>query len=318
MLDLEGEQGNEDSVAIAEYWLGRRPEAFTVYRQSGSGKPVGFMTWLQLTTPCEDEMAVDPVVAEAWAHVRKTNPLRDGEHLGIARFMVSRDANPSPTGDLISARILAHVLHADRMAWACVVLADPEKWRKFPYFAEMDPPFAVQVGDRTYGLFHHDWRAVPVEAWLERLDSLSSARGGPERGTPLRQLEKHRLEVLSRGEFDAAVRSALRSWSRPGPLAANPLVRTRLVRDVTGGSPVESLRKVLSEAVATLNDDGREAKLHRALAVTFLRGAPTQEAAAERLGLPFSTYRRHLTRGIERVCDLLWHRELYGSPGAPD
>ena len=29
------------------------------------------------------------------------------------------------------------------------------------------------------------------------------------------------------------------------------------------------------------------------------------------LGLPFSTYRRHLTRGVERVVDWLWQRELY-------
>ena len=42
---------------------------------------------------------------------------------------------------------------------------------------------------------------------------------------------------------------------------------------------------------------------------------PTQEAAAERLGLPFTTYRRHLGAGIERVCEELWHRELYGAGG---
>ncbi|GAA3220480.1 hypothetical protein [Nonomuraea helvata] len=40
---------------------------------------------------------------------------------------------------------------------------------------------------------------------------------------------------------------------------------------------------------------------------------PTQEAAAERLGLPYSTYRRHLVSGIERVCEDLWRRELYGA-----
>jgi hypothetical protein len=45
-----------------------------------------------------------------------------------------------------------------------------------------------------------------------------------------------------------------------------------------------------------------------------VRPAATQEAAAELLGLPFSTYRGHLTRGVERVCDRLWQRELYGQP----
>jgi hypothetical protein len=40
---------------------------------------------------------------------------------------------------------------------------------------------------------------------------------------------------------------------------------------------------------------------------------PTQEAAAERLGLPLSTYRRHLSRGTEEVCARLWSQELYGA-----
>jgi hypothetical protein len=50
--------------------------------------------------------------------------------------------------------------------------------------------------------------------------------------------------------------------------------------------------------------------------MTFMQNTPTQQVAAERLGLPFSTYRRHLTRGLERVCDLLWQRELLGAGGA--
>jgi len=28
--------------------------------------------------------------------------------------------------------------------------------------------------------------------------------------------------------------------------------------------------------------------------------------------LPFNTYRYHLNKGIARVTDWLWHRELYG------
>ena len=36
------------------------------------------------------------------------------------------------------------------------------------------------------------------------------------------------------------------------------------------------------------------------------------KAAAELLGLPFSTYRGHLTRGVERIVEWLWQRELYG------
>ena len=43
---------------------------------------------------------------------------------------------------------------------------------------------------------------------------------------------------------------------------------------------------------------------------TYLRAAPTQEAAAEVLGLPFSTYRRHLAKAVEQLTDLLWEIEI--------
>jgi len=46
-----------------------------------------------------------------------------------------------------------------------------------------------------------------------------------------------------------------------------------------------------------------------------VRPARTQELAAETLGLAFSTYRRHLKRGVERVAEWLWQREVYGPEG---
>jgi len=111
--------------------------------------------------------------------------------------------------------------------------------------------------------------------------------------------------ALSQAEFSAAVRAALRDLHRPDALAANPLQRTRMARggDLTG---------LIEQAVAALRADPRDAKLARALDRTYLRPAPTQERAAELLDLPFSTYRRHLARGTERVAGWLWQRELYG------
>ena len=76
--------------------------------------------------------------------------------------------------------------------------------------------------------------------------------------------------------------------------------------------PAPALRALLEDAVTAATADPRDARLARALDRTYLRPAPTQEAAAELLGLPFSTYRGHLSRGLERVTDLLWERELYG------
>jgi hypothetical protein len=83
-----------------------------------------------------------------------------------------------------------------------------------------------------------------------------------------------------RAEFKAAVRQALRDYIRrpPAALAADPLLRSRLATQAPGGAPATA---------ATLR-------------------------AAERLGLPFSTYRYHPAGGLRRVTERLWRAELYG------
>ncbi len=141
-----------------------------------------------------------------------------------------------------------------------------------------------------------DWRAVPPGDRLERVLSGTRVRQAPE------------LAVLSREEFTDAVRKALRHLAKPAELAANPLTRTRLLAD--RADPARALRELLEDGIRDVGRDPRAGKQHRALDVTYLRGAPTQEAAAERLGLSFSTYRRHLVAGIDRVSEDLWRREV--------
>ena len=124
------------------------------------------------------------------------------------------------------------------------------------------------------------------------------------------------LLVLSQPEFGQAVRQALRDLRRPDLLGRNPLLRTRLVRDRTGDeeptAPV--LEALVCGAVETLREHPRDDKLWRAVERTYVRPAATQERAAAVLGLPFSTYRRHLTQGVDRVVACLWDQEVYGTP----
>ena len=65
-------------------------------------------------------------------------------------------------------------------------------------------------------------------------------------------------------------------------------------------------------AAQALAANPRDERLYQALTRTFFEPAATQELAAERLGLPFSTYRYQLAGGIRRVIERLWHRELHG------
>ena len=109
----------------------------------------------------------------------------------------------------------------------------------------------------------------------------------------------------------------MRGLRRSGGLTGNPLLRSRVVIESRGDrSPEAALKRLLQRAVDGLSEHPRDRKLQRALDVTYFRPAPTQEAAAERLGLPFSTYRRHLTDGLDHVTEWLWGQELHG--GVPD
>lgn len=291
-----------EDAARAAFWARRRPEAFRVYRRTETGEPVACSAWLRLAELDEDELTADPVVARAWAHARATAPLRAGEHLAVGRhWALPAYRGDSPVMGMIRRRMIGDCLRSERLAWSSIEVRQPdrawaERLRRFGMRDIAEPP---RPGD---GLFAHDWRAVPARTWLERLNRPPAT--GPGAATA-------NLAVLSQAEFTEAVRKALRQLPRPDALAASPLARTRLVAG--RHNPATALGDLLRRAIDDLGEDPRAAKPHRALSVTFLRGAPTQELAAERLGLPFTTYRRHLTAGIERVCADLWHQELYGA-----
>jgi DNA-directed RNA polymerase specialized sigma24 family protein len=215
--------------------------------------------------------------------------------------------------DLVQWRAIGECLRADRLAWAFMVMRDPDSWRRYLRHHDLhDLAVRLHRGEGTYGLFAHDWRTTTAESWLERMGR--RGQSGPRAAAPP---ESSGLRVLARPEFDSAVREAMRSLSRPGALIGNPLTRTRLVADHPSPDPAQALRELLEEAVEQVGADPRAARQHQAVVSAYLSRVPTQEAAAERLGLPISTFRRHLAGGLERVAERLWHREVYEAAEVP-
>lgn len=286
LLRLAAETGSAEAVA---HWLDRQPRGFRLYRDAVTGELLGAGAWLRL----ESDDRADPVVTAAWASTHAAAPLRPGEHLGVYRSWVRADHRGlSPVTSLLQWRAIAWSLRSERLAWSVIAVR-----RDDPASGRIAGHAMRDLGEHEeYLLRAHDWRAVPARAWLDRL--LSESEPPAE------------LAVLSREEFTDAVRSALRHLSNRSELAANPLTRGRLLAG--HADPATALRDLLEEGIRALGRDPRAGKPYRALDVTYLRDAPTQEAAAERLGLPFTTYRRHLTTGIDRVTDDLWRRELEG------
>jgi hypothetical protein len=312
VLQLIGRAEGEASSVIAARWWTRQPEGFHVLRDPDGIR--GVIGVLDLTTAADDDRAADAGVQAAWDHARRLGPLRSGERVTLTRFLVDRDTYqaPSPTMNATPIVSLQRYVAMPNLACDFLALFEPEPYDDF--FAMADLPRAAGadfvVGGRRYGLFAHDFRQVSVDAlvglWTERSLAQEFVPAAPPR-VPV-------ILVLSQPEFADAVRQALRDLNDSGRLEKNPLLRARLVRDrVTGDAPGPAvLAALLREAIDTLRRHPKDHNRWLAVERTYVNPAPSQEIAAERLGRPFSTYRRHLTQGVERIVDWLWQREIHG------
>jgi TolB-like protein/Flp pilus assembly protein TadD len=124
-----------------------------------------------------------------------------------------------------------------------------------------------------------------------------------------RDLAALRPPLLANDQFVAALRGALRDFNRPDLLTRNRLLQARVLAGNDMAGPAE-LRALLSETVGILFASARDEKIRRALELTYFQSAPKQEVVADRLGLAFGTYRRHLTAGHKRLADWLWQKEM--------
>ena len=201
-----------------------------------------------------------------------------------------------------------------KLAWSFPCTADADHWA--PMFAycsfTREPSLDFSVGEHTYGVFAHDWRREPPPTWLDILAERDDVVNVESPQLP----RAPQLIVLSRPDFADAVRQALRDYTRPAALAGNQLLHSRLVVATGEQQPgVERLRRLLETAVDTLRRDPRDEELYRAIWHTYFEPAESQELAAERLGLPFSTFRYRLKGAVERVIEWLWQQDIQG--GAP-
>lgn len=312
VLALAERAEGPDSAEAVRYWLRNRPQDFRVQRLRGTAPAVAFSAWLR-PEPAQGR-AHDPITAAAWDHVASHGPLGPGEHIALGRFHVHprHYQRPTPVMDLMLWRMLGELLRDSGLAWSFIVLRDDGFWNAHMEFCDMTPlERPVTVGGSAYRIFAHDWRDLAPRAWLtDKQQALLSGteEGSAGTGTPVPPSRSPLTPpVLTRPEFTAAVRSALRDLTQPRALELNPLRHSRLVADHG-----MTLRDVLANAVANLVTERGGDKTFRVASLAFLEGAPTQEAAARRLDMPYSTYRRHLATATSRIEEIMWHHEENG------
>ncbi|HEX5727491.1 MAG TPA: hypothetical protein VFX98_18610, partial [Longimicrobiaceae bacterium] len=315
---VERHEGAE-SARLARHWFARQPQGVMVFRGTHH-EPLGFLLVLRLEEAGEEERAADPATRAAWEWLARHAPLRRGERATHFRFWMARDAYQavSATQSMAFLKVTQHYLTTPGLAFTFFPLADEAFWS--PFFLHVDlfrvPGADFAVGGRRYAVFGHDWRAVPPMLWLDvlarrELDTTPPEGGAAPAGAPAGE----RAAVLGEAEFAAAVQEALKCFARPRELRRSPLLRTRLVLREAGVEAAEAervpvLQALLRRAAEPLRASPRQRRWWDALHHGCFEPAASQERAAQRLYVSFSTFRRHLKAGVDHVAETLWQWEL--------
>jgi len=303
ILDLVARHEGPESAEIAARWWRTQPAAFRVFRGPDEAQ-LGFLALLDVAGAGPTE-PTDAAIVAARAFVEKHGPVRRGDAVVYLRWWMHAEAYQAVTAaiNLTAMHVVSHCVTRPGVAWNFVAMADPDFWKahfdgvNFPRVPEAD----FEIGGRRYGVFAHDWRIEPPSDWLTGAQTAMPFAAGRPAGPEA---------PLGQPEFERAVRQALRDFTRPDALADGPLRAARLVRDARdAGARASALQALLRAAADDLLANPRDRKLHDAVWRTYFEPLATQELAAERLSLPFSTYRRHLARGVDHIACWLWNRE---------
>ena len=188
---------------------------------------------------------------------------------------------------------------------AFVICVDhPDFWLPMMRHIAFDrlPGCELERDGVPHGCYVHDWRRQPVDDWLALMADRELGAPAPPQGTLPGAAQR-----LAREDFERAVREALRLYGQRDALRANPLACCPVGAAAAGAGEdsAATLQRLLLEAAQGLRERPRDQKFWRALELTYFHPAGSQELAAERLGLPFGTYRYQLATGIERVAQAL-------------
>lgn len=301
------------ALAVARHWWPRPQSTFYVFRAAG-GAVAGFCHVLEISQFDAADLAADPALPPALAYLQAVAPPRPGDAvLYFRNWMDVEQYQRAPAIFNMCAMIsLRRFFTTPRLAYSLIAQDFSDAYAEMFAYLRMPlaPAAGFRVDDRAFGVFAHDWRAEPVAEWLqvmgerELLDELVALETLPQPPQPV---------ALSEPEFAEAVRQALRQLGRPDQLALSPLLRSRCLRERAEQEPTPALLvAALREGAAALLASPKTQKLHRVLWHSYFEPAPTQEAAAELLGLPFSTYRHQLGRAVAQLVAWLWQQELYG------
>jgi hypothetical protein len=297
-------QANEgaESAELARRWVRQQPGCLYRSRSDNGVESFSMQVYLPTAGGLEQD---DPVAAAILRAVEQHGPLRPGERINVNRFAGATGDYRREPMVLLAGGVSCVLEWAHQpAAWTFVVPFDAGYFGRYFEYLGMSPLVRLRSAGHDIVGYGWDRRRFPVTGLFELMArrELSGETGPPPdalcRPTP-----------LSRSDFGVAVREALADLGAPDRLARSPLVGSALV-EPGAVDAADAVRRNLSTAIAALSVERRGAEHRRVLERTYLPGARSQEVAAELLGLPFSTYRRHLGHAQQRLIEVLWSIEI--------
>lgn len=301
MREMTLRHEGELSARLLDRWFARAPQGFRVL-ETPQGEVLGFVAIVFLDRIAPDELDDDPMLVRARSIA---NDMFRGVITGrvsLVRYWIGRDTYqaPGPVTAALSAITVNGVL-ADGVAISLNYCTDPMTLVGTKDAVGIMMFGTVTVGTLTTTMIGLDRRGMSPEEWIASIPIFTRLRRAA-----LPEGEGARLD---RDVFERAVRDALRDLHRREKRALNPLTSTPLVAG--GGDPANALRTIVVDSLGAIGGS-----YGRAIRAAYGEPGRSHEDAAEALGMPYSTFRRHVARGISELVDELWRREAAPPPRA--
>lgn len=312
-----GRHEDEGSLAAFSYWRQQPCAQIWVWRDSLK-QPVAFLLKINLNEWAPESNCPDPVILHLLDSQKRHLAMRGGEQWAVFRMWMTKDTHQELSH--LQSSIFLYIVQyyfTPGLAVSHLLVSNPDFWMPPFSYADLYPVVELnfQIRDKPYGWYMHDWRKRPVLAWLELLGKREiDANASLE--TPI-EVPQIQVIVLSEDEFSQSVAEVLRSFHNRDELNNNPLSRSRLIirhcgEDASAADRIAQLKKSVETALSNMEDSPVDGKFYRVLYRTFINPVGSQEKTADFLNMSFSTYRRYLKSGLERLTEILWREEVEG------
>jgi energy-coupling factor transporter ATP-binding protein EcfA2 len=309
---VERQEGAE-SLAVFNFWCQHPAAQIWVWRD-GTRAPNAFVLKINGHEVGASQEVSDPVMQEAIRYQRENMQLRPGEQVAMFRMWMAKDTHQG-VSPLQSSMFLTIVQYyfTPGLAVSLLAVVHPEFWKPAFQYADLThvPSLDFSSGGTPFGWYQHDWRVRPPFAWLDLLGKRET--GGPQNAES--ETPSVQVLVLNEETFLESAAEALRQFHNNNLLVQNSLLRCKLVVQESGDTAPEStriavLKEKISACLKEIEESPVDGKYFRVLYRTYINPVGSQEKAADFLNMSFSTYRRYLQAGTQRIGEMLWAKEL--------